>query len=216
MHRGEPKQAQEDTLKHRHDVLVEIGRTIVLASETMFIDLDVEADGKPGYGSMTAIGAVTPDGETFRREIKPAHAEFDPDMRAFNDSHGFEHDRLLEEGVPISQVMHELNDWVVAERGYKTSILTAFNVGFDFGWVDYEMAGAEIESPFGIAGYCLKSLAMSLPLIQSDKSYNWESTKKSTLPKLLVPQREFTHDPLDDSLWQQELHFAMVGLLISS
>jgi DNA polymerase III epsilon subunit-like protein len=212
MNRKEQKQTQGNTLKRRHDTLVEIGKQIVQASETMFI----EADGKPGYGSMTAIGAVTPEGATFRREIKPAHTKYDPDMRAFNDSHGFEHGRLLTEGIPVRQVMHELNDWVVTERGNRASVLTAFNVGFDFGWVDYEMADADIENPFGVAGYCLKSLAMSLPLVRSDKSYNWASTKKSNLPELLVPQREFTHDPLDDSLWQQELHFAMVGLLTSS
>ncbi len=208
----------------RHMGLVEKGRPIVQKARTCFVDLDVEADGKPGYGSLLAIGAVTPQGATFRREIKPANEEYVPSMRDFNETHGFERDRLLDEGTPVDQVMQELAEWVYDNNEGKQVALTAFNAAFDFGWVDLEMTKAGVESPFGVAGYCLKSLAMSIPLTiyEQDRNYgfhsqgrpyDWGNTTKSNLPHLVVPQREFTHDPLDDALWQQELHFAMVGFL---
>ncbi len=201
-------------LERQHNQLKEIGRPIVQASGSFFIDLDVEADGKAGYGSLRSVGAVTPLGETFYREVTPSNAEYVQGMHEFCEEHGLERERLLEEGVPVDQVMYELDLWVEEQSRGKQPVLAAFNAGFDYGWVDLEMTKAGIDpNPFGIAGYCLKSLAMSVPLVQKDKRYNWANTTKSKLPKQLVPQRDFTHHALEDAEWQQELHFAMVGNL---
>lgn len=209
----EQQHTAADSVAIEHGRLVQIGKEIVRASSTLFVSLDLEADGQPGHGSMTAVGAVTPEGETFSREVRPAHAEFDPDTRAFNDAHGFEHERLLLEGRPVDEVMYDLDAWVADVASNRQPVLTAFNVSFDFGWVNFEMISAGIENRFGIAGYCLKSLAMSLQLIGDQMDYDWARTSKSRLPGIVRPPREFSHDPLDDAIWQQELHFAMVGLL---
>lgn len=204
--------------EEKRTVLLERGREIVQNAESYFIDLDVEADAIPGHGSLLSIGAVTPNGETFYRELRPAHEYYDLQTHRFCESHGLKRERLSKEGLPIGDALNELNDWAITQSGERSPVLAAFNAGYDSGWIDYEMNAAGIKNPFGIAGYCLKSLAMSLQFMNSTEdagmcTYNWRSTTKTNLPKLLVPPREFTHNALEDAQWQQELHFAMVGFL---
>lgn len=227
------KAEAQERLQEKHDLLVEQGRQIVQASNTFYIDLDVEADGKPGYGSLLSVGAVTPGGETFYRELAPASDDYIPSMREFCENHGLERERLLNEGVPAEEAMYDLDLWVQDQRGDKPAVLSAFNASFDFGWIDLEMARAGIETnPFGVAGFCLKSLAMSIEplhrtvewgvdgglLHRHNRYYDWRSTTKSELEKNkyvpeLVPYREFTHNALEDAQWQQELHFALAAWL---
>ena len=98
-------------------------------------------------------------------------------------------------------------DWVIGmiAGGALLSLLTAaaFSVPE---WRGPERAA--VENPFGVAGYCVKSLAMALGEI-----YDWRETGKSKLPLEIVPDGEFTHNALEDAIYQQSLHFAMVGKL---
>ena len=196
----------------RHNELVVKGREAVQAAPQLYVDLDVESDGWPGYGSLLSVGAVSPWGEQFYRELQPTDGLYIPDNREFCRKHGLDYERLMDEGMNPAQAMQELTEWqaAVKERYGKVgkSILTAFNASYDFPMVNLEYLKAGLENPFDITGYCIQSLAMAL-----GSEYDWRNVWKERLPTEVVPEGVFTHNALEDALWQQELHFAMVGLL---
>lgn len=43
--------------------------------------------------------------------------------------------------------------------------------------------------------------------------WDWKSTSKSRLPRIVVPDEDFTHHALEDAQYQQKLHFGMAGVL---
>jgi len=190
------------------------GRAIVQDAPELFIDIDVEADGIAGCGSLLSIGAVDPWGGTFYRELKPLDERgFLHDYREFNDAHGMEHQRLLNEGVEPARALREFAEWASEgrEKYRKTGgiALVGFNASYDFPLVNLELAKAKIESPFGIAGYCIKSLAMAL----KHEEYSWKQTSKGKLPATVLPMGDFTHHALDDARYQQLIHYGLVGVL---
>ena len=196
----------------RHNELVAKGREIVQNAPQLFVDLDVESDGWPGYGSMLSVGAASPWGETFYRELQPTDGPHIPVNREFCRQHGLAYERLMDEGIKPAVAMQELTDWQsdIKSRYGKLgkSIVTAFNASYDFPMVNLEYVKAGLENPFDITGYCIQSLAMSL-----GGEYDWKNVSKKRLPAELTPDGVFTHNALEDALWQQELHFAMAGLL---
>lgn len=195
-----------------HKSLVEQGRAIVQSSNNLYIDLDVESDGIAGYGSLLSIGAVSPWGETFYRELRPTSDKYIAGNKEFCEQHGLARERLIREGVAAPDAMRDLANWErsLRERYAKQgkAVLVAFNASYDFPIIDLEYKRAAVENPFGVAGYCVKSLAMALGEI-----YDWRETGKSKLPREIVPDGEFTHNALEDAIYQQSLHFAMVGKL---
>ena len=199
-------------MRERHEQLVATGREIVQSAPQLYVDLDVEADGVAGYGSLLSIGAVSPWGEQFYRELRPTSDLYIPENRLFCEAHGLQHARLLDEGVPPEQALRQLAEWEADLRStYQKrgkSVLVAFNASYDFPLVNLEYARAKLDNPFGIAGYCVKSLAMAF---QPD--YDWAMTSKNRLPEELIPDGDFTHNALEDAVYQQKLHFAMVGAL---
>ena len=201
----------------RRDEYLARGRFIVQASSALYIDLDVESDGKPGYGSLLSIGAVTPQGEEFYTELKPSSDRFLTSQKQFCEEHGLERERLLLEGQDIDEAVRDLDSWVKRVAKGRQPVLTAFNASFDYPWVDLAYAEAGLENPFGIAGYCLKSLAMSIRLGEAGTSlgeaYEWSKTSKRLLPESIVPSEEFSHNALEDAKYQQKLHYAMIGYL---
>ncbi len=196
----------------RHNRLVSSGREILQAAPQLYVDLDVESDGWPGYGSLLSVGAVSPWGEQFYRELQPTDGLHIPDNREFCRKHGLDYERLMDEGMKPAQAMHELTEWQAAIKNrygkIGKSILTAFNASYDFPMVNLEYLKAGLENPFDITGYCIQSLAMALR-----NDYDWRNVSKKRLPAEVVPGGAFTHNALEDALWQQELHFAMAGLL---
>ncbi len=199
----------------RHSDLVARGKEIVQNAPQLYIDLDVESDGCPGYGSLLSVGAVSPWGEEFYRELRPVDGPYVPGNREFCAKHGLEYERLIDEGVEPSVAMQQLTQWQQAlkERHGKTgaSVLVAFNASYDFPMINLEYLRAGISNPFGVAGYCLKSLAIAvLP------QYDWSMTAKSKLSREIMPEGDFTHNALEDAIWQQELHFALVAKLSAS
>jgi hypothetical protein len=195
-----------------HEQLVERGREIVQAAPQNFIDLDVEADGVAGWGSLLAIGAISPWGDEFRAELKPTSDKFVPHQRQFCEEHGLERARLLVEGQNPRKALRDLARWTIditKREGKQNAVLTAFNASFDFPLINLAMLEADMpKNPYGIAGYCIKSLAMKLP-----GNYDWRKTNKGNLPAELVPEGDFTHDPLEDSRYQQKIHFALAATL---
>lgn len=196
---------------------IERGQMIVQKAHELYIDVDVEADGIAGCGSLLSIGAVDPWGEGFYRELRPNDANgFLPGHRAFNNEHGLEHERLRDEGMEPARAMREFAEWAQAsrERHQKLGVmvLVGFNNSYDFPLIDLEYARAGEDNPFGHAGYCIKSLAMALQL-KKPWQYSWKQTGKSRLPAEVLPDGDFTHHALDDARYQQQVHYGLAGLL---
>lgn len=188
-----------------------VGREIVLSAPQLYIDVDVEADGIAGYGSMLSVGAQSPTGESFYSEIKPIGNDYLVGHRQFCEEHGLQHDRLLFEAPEIEVVMVGFQNWLaeLSKAHGKQPVFTAFNAAYDWAHVDLSFLRAGItENPFDIAPFDLKSLAMPL-------SGRWDfiKTKKSQLPPEIVPDGDFTHHALEDAQYQQKLHFGMAALL---
>jgi hypothetical protein len=189
----------------------ERGRQLVQRAPQLYIDLDVEADGKPGHGSLLSVGAVTPWGAEFYRELKPTSEIWVPSQREFCEDHGLQRERLLREGVHPGEAMHELDKWTREQqrRQHKMgSVMVGFNIGFDFPWIDLEMQRAGKNNPYGISGMDIKSRALGL-----SSKYNWRDTAKGKLPADITPEGDFTHHALEDAKYQQKIHFALAGKL---
>ncbi len=189
-----------------------VGIELVRAAPQLYMDIDVEADGKPGFGSMLSLGAVSAYGDEFYRELKPLYSRWLPEQRKFCESHGLERERLLDEGHDPALAIIEFDEWSREQQiayNKKGLVFTAFNASFDFPLVDLYYAEIGLENPYQIAGYCIKSLAQALRL----NNYDWHATKKTALPAEILPKDNFTHNALEDAKWQQGLHFAMVGRL---
>lgn len=201
-----------DSKEHNKELEVfKRGREIVLAAPQLYIDVDVEADGIAGHGSMLSIGAQSPTGEFFYSEICPISEDFKPGNREFCEQHGLQRERLLQEAPDFTEVMAKFHDWVaqVSEETGKPPIFTAFNAAFDWAFVDlYFTKSGFGRNPFGIAPFDLKSL--SLPLTGE---WDWSETSKDKLPEIIIPEGNFTHHALEDAQYQQKLHFGMAALL---
>ena len=197
----------------RHEQLVGRGREIVQDAPQVIIDIDVEADGVAGFGSLLSVGAVSPWGEEFYAELKPTSELFVPSQRDFCDNLGLTRERLLDEGEDPRIALRNLAQWAVdlTNRHEKErSVLAAFPASFDVAWIKGAMyeSGVIEDYPFGIGGFCIQSLAMALP-----GAYDMRRIGKSRLPEEVVPAEEFTHNALDDAKYQQKMHFALVATL---
>lgn len=108
----------------------ERGREIVLAAPQLYVDVDVEGDGVAGFGSMVALGAQSPAGESFYREIKPISEHFVPRQRKFCEEHGLQRERLMAEAPEFGDVMNDFHDWVkgLHDTHGKQPVLTAFGL----------------------------------------------------------------------------------------
>jgi hypothetical protein len=194
-----------------HEQLATRGREIIQAAPQLYLDVDVEADGVAGYGSLLSVGAVSPWGETYYSELRPSSDRYIDSNRAFCEAHNLERERLMDEGQEPAKVMKELHEWVGdTTRTYEKSraVFSAFNASFDFPWVDLAMREADLKNPFGVAGYCIKSLANQL-----SPDYDWRETTKGRLPAGVIPEGDFTHNALEDAMYQQKIHNALVGVL---
>lgn len=189
----------------------ELGREIIMSAPQLYVDVDIEADGIAGHGSMLSIGAQSPTGESFYSEVRPISNEFKSGNREFCEQHGLERDRLMIEAPDFSEVMTDFHTWVseVAGSHGKQPVFTAFNAAFDWAFVDLYFIKAGFEqNPFGIAPFDLKSLALPLT-----GEWDWTKTSKGKLPEVIIPEGDFTHHALEDAQYQQKLHFGMAALL---
>ena len=195
-----------------HEQLHARGKEIIQNAPQLYFDVDVEADGIPGYGSLLSVGAVSPWGETYYAELKPSNERFLPSNRKFCEAHDLNHERLLEEGRDPVEAIEEFTEWIddtTAKYDKKRPVFSAFNASFDFPWVDLAMKEAGIfKNPFGVTGYCIQSLANQL-----SNNYDWAQTSKGKLPVEIIPEGDFTHNALEDAVYQQKIHNALVGIL---
>jgi hypothetical protein len=197
---------------HTREALFERGREIVLQAPQLYVDLDVEADGIAGYGNMTALGAQSPTGESFYSEIRPYTELSMPEKRKFCEEHGLERERLLREAPEVTIVIKEFCAWVksLEQSTGKKPVLSAFGPDFDASHLKlcFAIAGMYDEYPFAILPFDLKSLAMPL-----GGGWDWKKTSKANLPKIIIPDGDFTHHALEDAQYQQKLHFGMAALM---
>lgn len=200
-----------EQLTEYRENLWRVGQEIVLAAPQLFIDVDVEADGIAGHGSLLSIGAQSPTGASFYRELKPAFEEYKPANRQFCENHNLQRERLLREGEDPWQAMSDFHVWLdgLQQDHGRKPVFTAFNAGFDWALVDLYFVKAGYDTnPFGIAPFDIKSLAIALT-----GEWDWAKTTKGSLPEIIVPPEEFTHNALEDAQWQQKLHFGVAALL---
>lgn len=190
--------------------LIKRGQEIVANAPQLYIDVDVEADGKPGYGSLLSIGAVTPDGYTYYTELKPSSDLYISSQRKFCEEHGLQRDRLKREGMPPKTAMQDFYNWTTMQAHLygKRPVLTGFNAGFDFGHIDLGFAKSRIKNPYGIAPFCLKSLALAV-----QPNWDWQKTTKDNLPQEVLPEGDFTHHALEDAIYQQHIHFGLAAII---
>jgi len=190
----------------------ERGREIVQASPQLIVDLDVESDGIAGFGSLLSIGAVTPWGETFYVELKPSAAEYDVKRREFCETHGLERDRLVREGVEPAEAVHRLDEWTreaMKKYGKYAAVLAAYNASYDFPLVALEYQRTGIDNPYtiaGYAGYCTESLLMAF-----EQHYDWDKAGKRQFGADVKPDGVLSHNALEDAIYQQQFHFAVIG-----
>jgi DNA polymerase III epsilon subunit-like protein len=199
-------------MEYNRQQLIQQGQAVVQAAPQLYLDIDVEADGKTGYGSLLSIGAISPWGETFYQELRPSSELWVQSQHDFCENHGLSRERLLQEGRPPAEAIADLSNWqakLKAKYHKSRSVLVAYNASFDYPLIDLEYLRAEQVNPFGIAGYCIKSLAMAL-----GNNYDWLNTSKNRLPEDILPDDDITHQALEDATYQQALHFAMIGKLI--
>lgn len=190
------------------ELLWQDGQRIVMDAPELYVDVDVEADGIAGHGSMLSIGAISPTGETYYSEIRPEYPDFIPKSRAFCERHGLERDRLFDEARPAVEVMEEFRDWTQQMRKQvgKVAVFTAFNASFDWSFTDLYFTKAGLENPYHLAPLDLKSLALPLA------DWEWKRTKKINLPKQIVPPGDFAHHALEDARYQQKIHFGLAAV----
>lgn len=191
--------------------LYEKGREIVRDAPQLYIDVDVEADGYAGYGSLLSIGAVAPNGETYYTELQPNSHVYIAKNRQFCEDHGLQRERLLREGAPPKTAMQDFANWTNLQRdkaGGKKPVFTAFNAGFDHGLIKLEFLKTGVDDPYALAPFDIKSLAQRIK-----QGWDWDKTAKNNLPPEVLPGGDFTHNALEDAIYQQKIHFALAGLL---
>ena len=191
------------------------GQRLVQSAPQAFIDVDVEADGIAGYGSLLSIGAISPWGDEFYVELRPSNKEFIPGNRAFCDRHNLARERLLDEGQDPRVALSDFSDWthhILSNTRKQSAVLTAYNASYDFPLIDVYFKRLGLENPYGHAAFCIKSLAMA---IQDRRQWDWKQTGKGSLPTVLIPEGDFTHNALEDARYQQKIHFRLAGLINS-
>ena len=182
----------------------------MLRSPQTYVSVDIEADGIAGCGSMLSIGAIGPHDEIFYSEICPTTEDYIPENRNFAESHGLERERLVRDAPKANEVMERFDKWVkkVSRNNKdKEPVFSAFNAAFDWSFVDLYFKKNGINNPFGVAPFDIKSQALCL-----DENCDWKSTKKDKLPEEIIPGEDFSHNALEDAIFQQTLLYGLTAL----
>lgn len=196
-------------VRAEHDRLAARGREIVQAAPQLMMSVDIEADGRPGYGSIASIGAASPYDEEFYVELKPGSDLFVPHQQKFCEEHGLGRDRLIKEGVESTEGLQQFVDWTngIAQRVDKKTAVVGVNPGFESEFLTLECVKAGITNPYDLAPIDLKSLIMGII-----GKWDWKATQKTNLPAIFKPEGDFTHNALEDAIYQQQEHFVAAAL----
>lgn len=191
---------------HRDD-----GEMAARMKPSIYISVDVEADGPiPGEYSMLSFGAavagrqdasgfspVSPDADTFYRELKPISEAYDAEALAVS---GLDRERLLAGGEDPAAAMTAFAAWVEEIRDGAKPVVVGYPACYDWMFLYWYLIRFAGRSPFGHSG-CLDmktlyAVKAGVPL---------GAVAKRTMPKRLLPDRPHTHHALDDAVEQAEL-----------
>lgn len=182
---------------------------------TVYFCVDLEASGPvPGIYNMVSVGGVEVRregdhhvrGDTFYYEIAPEFDGFDP--RAMK-IHGLTEAHLRENGEPAKAVMQKIADFVKAHVGKKERpLFVGHNAPFDWMFVAWYFAWAEMDNPFGYNALDTKALMMGRHQMP------WRKCGKSQLLKIYdqleEPAPEMVHNALADAEFQADILIALL------
>ncbi len=170
----------------------------------VFISVDIEAAGpNPSRYSMISIGACLVDhpAREFYIELKPVTADFDESALAVS---GLSMEKLAEDGVEPLEAMRRFEEWVLAEVGAeRRAVLTAFNAGFDWMFVNDYFHRYLGRNPFGVSALDIKAYYLGMA------GGTWAATSMQSLSSRFLGDRQLTHNALADAQDQAELFRAL-------
>jgi hypothetical protein len=135
--------------------------------------------------------------KNFYCELQPMTALFDPEAMAVN---GLDREALKISGLTPQDAMRRFGKWVREVSDGGRPVFVGFNAPFDWmfsHWYFKYFFGAD---PFGYSALDIEAYYMGM-----SGRKNWSDTKKSKIPKKFLPEREFSHNALDDALYQAEM-----------
>ncbi len=168
--------------------------------------VDIECAGPvPADFDMVSIGAVAVTqvdagfmrSEPFYVEIQPQAPKVDARALAIS---GLTLDHLAAHGVPLSEALRALSDWVFAHIAPGTKpVFVGHNAPFDWSFINWSYHHVGQENPFGYKALDTKALAMGI------LGLHWFDSNKENLEQLLdlPPQDSARVHRADYDAWYQ-------------
>ena len=177
-------------------------------SEHTYISVDVEASGPiPGEYSMLSIGACEVESieNTFYIEIQPITEKFIPEAMKVN---GLSLENLERNGASPYEAMTKFADWVKRISNAKRPVFVAFNLAFDWSFVNYYFVmygGNGYNNPFGLSGIDAESVWFG------KTGCTWSEASKTHIKRTLGLRLDHTHNALDDAKEQSIVFERIMG-----
>lgn len=176
-----------------------------MINSEIYVSVDVETSGPiPGQFSLLSIGAclVNAPQNSIYLELRPTTENHDLEALAVSK---LDLDRLTLEGLPPSEAMQKLADWLTTalQPGQK-AIFVGLNAPFDWSFINYYFHKYLGTNPFGFTAIDMKAYFMGR------FRCNWGETKSSRMSAILQPTTSPNHNALDDARFQAELFALML------
>ena len=176
------------------------------ASLEAYVSVDVEAAGpNPSQYSLLSIGAclVADVQRTFYVELQPVNDNFTPQALAVSR---LSLEELAERGLPPAEAMSRFETWLEAQvPSGRQPIFVAFNVPFDWMFVNDYFHRFLGRNPFGHAALDLKAFYMGLAGV------HWSEATMHYIAARYLSNRQLTHHALRDAKDQAELFQKMLA-----
>lgn len=191
------------------------GREIIKSSPHTYVDMHIESDGIPGCGSILTLGAVTQNGDKFYSELQPEGYEYVQRRSNFCTEQGISRRVLRETGEYPMDFIRKFYDWikVVKEGDTKRLVnIVSFDAGFDYPLLAVKFESHNMTPTFQAANYSIRGLAAAI----RTASGIWDDdSNRLRLPDDCKPEGNLTHHALQDAMFQQKIHYALIGKLAS-
>lgn len=187
--------------------------------QTVYFCVDLEASGPvPGLFNMVSIGGVEvrPDPATGRMvRGRSFYYEIVPDFEGYEagtvEIHKLTREHLEANGLPSKQVMQHIADFVAeCVQPGERPLFVGHNAPFDWMFVAWYFAWAQMKNPFGYNALDTKALMMGrhgLP---------WRQCNKERLaelhPQLTPPEPDLVHNALADAEFQADILIALLEM----